>query len=632
MAMTNEREVERYVEDILKDLGYKEINYQGSNDKNIQRLLKSKSGGKAGRGKPEFTVKLNGISSDLLIIEIKKDAKYHESKNSYKDVFDEVDVNNLIAKDYAVDGVVHYMASVMKEYNAIGVAVSGSCKDTLKISTFVTKKGKIARLKNQALLSAKDYIKLIHQNDYQPNEAIIIANIQKELPILHNELRDMMKLSEQEKPLLISACLLALQEESFVISYKSKTNKEALSSYTLNTIENTLVHTLQVAKDKADMMMANFSFIRNNPNVIEHLKYILEKVCFLFDEFRFSETSYDVIGNFYNEFLKYTGGDKQGLGIVLTPRHITELFCDLAEINVDSVVLDTCTGTGAFLISAMKNMIDKANGNSAIIERIKKSQLIGIEQNPHMFTLACSNMILRHDGKSNMFHGSCFDVNIQKQVKALKPTVALINPPYSQKDTKESELAFIKQSLDMLQPNGKLVAIVPISCAIEMSSIRIEQRQNILKSHTLDAVFSMPDELFYPVGTVTCIMVFTAHRPHGQLVIDTINNKPVEVVKPTRPTFFGFCKDDGFVKTKTQGRCDKYGKYAGILQRWLDAYRLGIVQNGFTAKEYVNERMEWCCEAYMTIDYASITQDVFEQQILKLMAYELLNKQGVRYG
>ena len=32
------------------------------------------------------------------------------------------------------------------------------------------------------------------------------------------------------------------------------------------------------------------------------------------------------------EFLKYTGGDKKALGIVLTPRHITELFAMLANV------------------------------------------------------------------------------------------------------------------------------------------------------------------------------------------------------------------------------------------------------------------------------------------------------------
>ena len=42
---------------------------------------------------------------------------------------------------------------------------------------------------------------------------------------------------------------------------------------------------------------------------------------------------FDVVGQFYGEFLKYTGGDKKALGIVLTPKHITELFSLLANVQ-----------------------------------------------------------------------------------------------------------------------------------------------------------------------------------------------------------------------------------------------------------------------------------------------------------
>ena len=72
----------------------------------------------------------------------------------------------------------------------------------------------------------------------------------------------------------------------------------------------------------------------------------------------------DVIGRFFAEFLRYTGGDKQGLGIVLTPKHITELFVDLAEVNKESIIFDNCCGTGGFLISSMNKMIKNAGNDS----------------------------------------------------------------------------------------------------------------------------------------------------------------------------------------------------------------------------------------------------------------------------
>ena len=39
------------------------------------------------------------------------------------------------------------------------------------------------------------------------------------------------------------------------------------------------------------------------------------------------------MGQFYGEFLKYTAGDKRALGIVLTPRHVAELFSLIANVS-----------------------------------------------------------------------------------------------------------------------------------------------------------------------------------------------------------------------------------------------------------------------------------------------------------
>jgi len=78
---------------------------------------------------------------------------------------------------------------------------------------------------------------------------------------------------------------------------------------------------------------------------------------------------HDILGTFYVEFLRYANGDG-GLGIVLTPPHITEMFSELAEINKDSVIIDNCCGTGGFLISAMQKMESAAQGNEEKLRHI----------------------------------------------------------------------------------------------------------------------------------------------------------------------------------------------------------------------------------------------------------------------
>ena len=62
----------------------------------------------------------------------------------------------------------------------------------------------------------------------------------------------------------------------------------------------------------------------------------------------------DYLGRFYGEFVSYSGGDGQALGVVLTPRHITELFCELVDLKPTDVIFDPCCGTGGFLISGIQ--------------------------------------------------------------------------------------------------------------------------------------------------------------------------------------------------------------------------------------------------------------------------------------
>ena len=315
---------------------------------------------------------------------------------------------------------------------------------------------------------------------------------------------------------------------------------------------------------------------------------------------------FDVVGRFYGEFLKYTGGDKKALGIVLTPRHITELFALLANVRKDSRVLDICAGTGGFLISAMHQMLKQAVTEKERTH-IKKHCLIGVEQQPNMYALAASNMILRGDGKANLYQGSCFDLAITKAIKEHHCNVGMINPPYSQEDENQQELKFVQHMLDGLEKGGTGIAIVPMSCAIAPHPVREE----LLKHHTLEAVMSMPDELFYPVGVITCIMVFTAHVSHA-----TSRHK----------TWFGYWKNDGFIKTKHKGRIDANGTWPAIRDRWVELFRNREVQAGFSVSRHVTHKDEWCAEAYMETDYSTLSQPNFERELKKYVVFHILNE------
>ena len=608
--MANERITENLVRDILRDLKYYVNNEdvlveeQRSQISEVKKLLKGASKtGKGGTGSPEFIISTPETPDFLVIFECKAKTKFHETPRRNKPV------------EYAVDGVLHYAKRLSKSFNVIAVAVSGQTKSGLKISNFLHPKGddKPKALTNKlgkrikSIISLEDYIE---HGTFDPEVAKKRRHDLMEFSReLHNFMRDHAKLTESEKPLLVSGTLLALKNKAFAKSYDAY-KPENLQKEWMRVIKEEFKNA-EIPHSKEYSMTQPYSSIAVHPNLGKATKrfpkgVLYELIRILNDKvwpFISIYNDFDVVGQFYGEFLKYTGGDKKALGIVLTPRHITELFALLANVKKDSKVLDLCAGTGGFLISAMHRMFAQADTTKQK-KKIKNECLVGVENQPQMYALGASNMILRGDGKANLYQGSCFDEAITKEIKKHKCDIGMLNPPYSQSDEDLHELVFVRQMLDCLVRNGTGMAIVPMSCAISPHPLREE----LLKHHTLDAVMSMPTELFYPVGTVPCIMVFKAHVPHEQ------NDKK---------TWFGYWKNDGFVKTKHKGRIDQHEKWSSIRDRWVATYRNHDDIPGECVKQYVTHKDEWCAEAYMTTDYATVTRDVFEEAVKNYMIFKL---------
>lgn len=61
----------------------------------------------------------------------------------------------------------------------------------------------------------------------------------------------------------------------------------------------------------------------------------------------------DALSVFYHEFMNYSSGDGNSLGIVLTPQHLTEFMAEFIDIDKNSKVIDICCGGGSFLVTAM---------------------------------------------------------------------------------------------------------------------------------------------------------------------------------------------------------------------------------------------------------------------------------------
>ena len=322
------------------------------------------------------------------------------------------------------------------------------------------------------------------------------------------------------------------------------------------------------------------------------------------------QRGFDVLGKFYTEFIRYAGSDAK-TGLVLTPQHITQLFCDVVNLNPNDVVIDPCCGTGGFLTSAMQAMWVKAGNNQEVKDAIKTKRIIGIERRVDMFTHACSNMMMRGDGKSNIFRGDCFDEKLRAIIAKFGPTVALLNPPYDVKPA--GQLDFVLNALELLSIGGRCAAIVQMSAAIDQKADIIAARERLLKNHTLDAVMSMPHDVFYPAGPVTSVLVFRAKQPHTKGF----------------KTYFGYWRDNGFVKRKHKGRVSD-GTWPNKKQRMLNSYVNRETEPGFSVLREVTAEDEWCAEAYLETDYSVLTRDAYDREAKRYVLFNLMLETNVK--
>ena len=597
--MANERITEAFFRNhICNDKLFKSkkivMEEQSSKNIKINKLLSNASKDGGGKGYPEFIIQFTDNPDIVIVVECKANKNHHKPK------------------DYAVDGALLYSSFLSKEYDVISIAISGEKESTLRISHFLQLKGTDEaniKFEDDKFFSLDCYL-----NGYQTDEKKFNQDFQELLKYsktLNDNLHSL-KVSPSQRSYLISGALIALTDKAFSKAYKFQNPKE-LSENLIHTIKNKLT---SVQNKHIDDIITTYSFVTAH-TILATKKNVLREIITNVDEkinnFTKTYKYFDTLGQFYIEFLRYNNNDNK-LGIVLTPPHITELFTEIANINKDSVVLDTCTGTGGFLISAMQKMIIDAAGDSEKEEKIKSEQIIGVELQHSIFSLTCSNMYIHGDGRSNLIKGDCFDNEVIKKVRDYKPNVALLNPPYATAKNDIEEIEFILNSLSLIEKGSMCVAIVPMSCVTESKKIKTELRKRLLKSHTLEAVFSMPNELFHNSNAKvnTCIMVLKAKEKHRE------NYK----------TYFGYWKEDGFIKIKNTGRFDFYHRWSSIKTKWLENYRNKDEIPGQSVKKVVRYSDEWCAEAYMETDYSLLKTEDFIKNIKSYLSYKL-NKKNV---
>ena len=635
-------------------------------------------------GSPDYTAK-DTKTELVIVIECKSDVSKHQTYDNLDDYKTGLGTVKEIS-DYAINGALHYATFINYAYDVVAIAVSGVDEGNYRCTSFFLPKGKgidsLYLLENgefnDTMMKPVDYRELIdeHLGKFKEEK----DKVESELKIYANQCNNFLRanhISAKDRAGFLSAIVLALTNkdsdffksverampnsrirkpyteelgkksiarlwESLRDIWKDKDNLPEIKRKYLEEYYNSLLLTNLLETPEGESKYFNFG-----DNILSRSAYSIYENIVLKME---NHPKVDIMGTFYTAFLKYAKGDAKDKGVVLTPKHITELFCDIAEVfldkklNEETKVIDICTGTAGYLISALNRM--DHNIDSLMIseeekkhrkEIVRKQCLIGIEREPEMFALAYANMRFHGDGKSNLYACSSLlkdkalisenpKKTLQDEIFNMdeRPTVGMINPPYSllnsktkktkgkNKQSGQSELDFVYSMLEYLKPGGIGIAIVPMSCASSKDDKKM--REAILEKHTLLATMTMPKKLFQEskVGTSTCIMVFRAHVKHSD---------------SSKIVFLARWLDDGFVTVPHVGRYDKDNAWMSMKDEWLRQLK-GVAKpdNTVYLKKELGKNDEWLAEAYVETDYSLLTEIEFENQLKKYALFKYMQE------
>ncbi|EJQ88386.1 hypothetical protein IGW_05065 [Bacillus cereus ISP3191] len=316
-------------------------------------------------------------------------------------------------------------------------------------------------------------------------------------------------------------------------------------------IHSTLSKSLENSRrqnTKIDILLEEYSDIKMNTTdnqkaINDFIDWVVEiSECINSNEWR----GEDVMGIFFNEFNRYK--KKSEAGQVFTPEHITDFMYKIIGVTKNDYVLDATCGSGGFLVKAMANMIREAGGmQTDEAAEIKVNHLYGIEFDREIYALACANMLIHKDGKTNLEQMDARTDEACKWMKSKPITKVLMNPPY---ENKYGCMTIVENVLDSV-PNSTQCAFILPDKKLEKASKT--QMKRILKNHRLRKVIKLPEDLFFGVGITTSIFVFEAG-----------------VGQEGKEFFACYMESDGLVTVKNKGRHDVYDKWPAIAADWID--------------------------------------------------------------
>ena len=232
------------------------------------------------------------------------------------------------------------------------------------------------------------------------------------------------------------------------------------------------------------------------------------------------------LGNAY-EYLLSIMSSQGDAGQFRTPRHIIDFIVDVVNPTKNDRILDPACGTGGFLVSSYRHILEQHDGKNDPEEKEKPltpderkklaTNFEGYDIDPGMARIARVNLYL-HQFKDPKIHQ--YNTLSDDERWKDKFSVILANPPFMSPkggtethdrfsiESSRSEVLFVDYIMSHLRPNGRAGIIVPEGIIFQSGRAYKQLRKNLINDGLYAAV-SLPSGVFMPYsGIKTSVLLF----------------------------------------------------------------------------------------------------------------------------
>ncbi len=302
---------------------------------------------------------------------------------------------------------------------------------------------------------------------------------------------------------------------------------ERKNYYVANIIDENLKNLRLELLDKDLFINVKFSEINFFRDIGEDniLSIIIEELYKIENKFKISlSDSKELMANSYEEFIDSYYKKCEFIKdeeTIYTPKCITNLLADLIVKN-NSTIFNPFSNCGNFILSVSKYI---------------PKNIIGFENEQNLYNICKTNLFLHDINNYSLYNSE--DIYYKDD----KYDIILANPPFSQKNWQDKipkknmqfinnfhliptafgDYAYTLSMFSDLKQDGKMAVILPHGVLFRQNEEEVRKR--LVDSNYIDAIISLPENLFYDNRMAVIILILAKNKKEEDILfIDASKN------------------------------------------------------------------------------------------------------------